>query len=664
MLNERDIQMYWDTLAKAEHISQNADDQIEAAQTVLRMLDDLLCNVSNVNGIDLYDRSMKDIERTMRYAVEDVELVADMFDTLLVYWDASEASSVNGVTNMSLYLNGQQVRCFSLLYDEAASIKPEDPTDIFVIDDRVKEKIHYSGGFVNDPIVGFHKNIICLDFASLYPSIMQEKNVCYTTFVPPEEADMIPDHLCHIQDVYEPANAIKPKKKKKDILELIEAPLEPEPEQEMVHYRYKFVKSPEGLLPKIVRDLVARRRAVRADQAKVNKKEDPLKHFVLESKQLNLKWTANSMYGFLGVQDGGKLPFVEGAQAITARGRELINMVNEYLKKTYPHAKIVYNDTDSVFVDLGIEDPKECNAVGKKLSAEVSALFPSPHKMEFEKAMDVLLIEKKHYVAVLINDKGEYKFELKDILLRGVTATRRDNCEWVRQSWIKIMYNRFKRKTIADTLDLLIEMVLPIQNRTIDWKDLLLIREMGEYTDGSNYYLATFAREQENRGKPIQSGNRFEFLICDLPGGTGKRMRLLEDYLELLETPDALVVDYSYYLEKLFMTPIETLYKVGYMEDLRRMTGLGYKPKSRHHFVPISCPVRIMVRMIHDGVDIRMIRELLNPSLPREPKIHNIRIHKQSGGIEVKKIETPTAGAIVPIKPPPKIIIHKTVVIK
>ena len=60
-----------------------------------------------------------------------------------------------------------------------------------------------------------------------------------------------------------------------------------------------------------------------------------------------IKVSANSFFGFLGVQNGGKMPLIEGAMSITGKGRELIGTVRQYIEDKYGGVQI-YGDTDSV----------------------------------------------------------------------------------------------------------------------------------------------------------------------------------------------------------------------------------------------------------------------------------------------------------------------------
>jgi hypothetical protein len=91
----------------------------------------------------------------------------------------------------------------------------------------------------------------------------------------------------------------------------------------------------------LVKNLVAERNAVRRKQ---KTEKDPSMWMVLEKRQLALKVSANSFFGFLGVREGGKLPCMEAAMSITAKGRELIGQVAKYLHDKYD-AKIVYGDS-------------------------------------------------------------------------------------------------------------------------------------------------------------------------------------------------------------------------------------------------------------------------------------------------------------------------------
>ena len=145
----------------------------------------------------------------------------------------------------------------------------------------------YEGATVIEPVRGYYSNpIATLDFSSLYPSIMMAHNLCYTTLLNPRDKDKLSE------DLY------------------IRTP--------SVNY---FVKASvrKGLLPEILEALLAARKKAKQDMAV---ETDPLRCKVLDGRQLALKISANSVYGFTGAQVG-KLPCLEISQVIRVVGFRL-----------------------------------------------------------------------------------------------------------------------------------------------------------------------------------------------------------------------------------------------------------------------------------------------------------------------------------------------------
>ncbi|CAB3994881.1 DNA polymerase alpha catalytic subunit, partial [Paramuricea clavata] len=147
-----------------------------------------------------------------------------------------------------------------------------------------RKKPAYSGGLVLEPKKGFYdKFILLLDFNSLYPSIIQEYNICYTTVnrIPPEDMDK--------EDV-------------ESWVELPDSDLE------------------AGVLPVQIRKLVERRREVKKLMKGLNGDSDQYSQYDIRQKALKL--TANSMYGCLGFSHS-RFYAKPLAALVTSKGREV-----------------------------------------------------------------------------------------------------------------------------------------------------------------------------------------------------------------------------------------------------------------------------------------------------------------------------------------------------
>lgn len=83
----------------------------------------------------------------------------------------------------------------------------------------------------------------------------------------------------------------------------------------------------KGILPTILEDLISARKRAKAD---LKKETDAFKKAVLDGRQLALKISANSVYGFTGATVG-KLPCLQVSQSVTAFGRQMIELTKQVL---------------------------------------------------------------------------------------------------------------------------------------------------------------------------------------------------------------------------------------------------------------------------------------------------------------------------------------------
>ena len=78
-------------------------------------------------------------------------------------------------------------------------------------------------------------------------------------------------------------------------------------------------------MPEILEDLLAARKRARAD---LKNETDAFRKAVLDGRQLALKISANSVYGFTGAT-AGRLPCLQISQSVTAFGREMIERTRQ-----------------------------------------------------------------------------------------------------------------------------------------------------------------------------------------------------------------------------------------------------------------------------------------------------------------------------------------------
>ena len=252
---------------------------------------------------------------------------------------------------------------------------------------KKKKVVSYAGGLVLDPKVGYYNNfVLILDFNSLYPTIMREFNICFTTI------------------------NLRDPKLQSDENDADDESLPPIPPSD----------SAPGILPTEITKLVESRREVKKLLQQPNLSPDLKVQY--DIKQKALKLTANSMYGCLGFSHS-RFYAKPLAALITFKGREIL-MATKLLVEGLGF-EVIYGDTDSIMIHTKCNDYDQAI----KISLQVQAAVNGQYKyLEIDcdgVLRSMLLLKKKKYAALVVskNKKGQVTYSKE---LKGLDIVRRD----------------------------------------------------------------------------------------------------------------------------------------------------------------------------------------------------------------------------------------------
>jgi DNA polymerase delta subunit 1 len=143
---------------------------------------------------DLQNGSDEDRHRLATYCLKDAALPYRLMDKLHVLVNYIEMARVTGVPMSFLITRGQQIKVFSMILRKCRNEKLLVPT--LKKSGMQSDEVTYEGATVLDPVKAYYQvPIATLDFASLYPSIMQAYNLCYSTLVDPADVGKLNDKM-------------------------------------------------------------------------------------------------------------------------------------------------------------------------------------------------------------------------------------------------------------------------------------------------------------------------------------------------------------------------------------------------------------------------------------------------------------------------------------
>ncbi len=390
-------------------------------------------------------------------------------------------------------------------------IMPCKPVDI---GDRIK-KHGLKGALVLEPETGFHEWVICLDFTSMYPSLIRAFNICTTTY------------LTNGEDIQ---HFISP-------------------------YGTKFVKPSvfKGVMPQIVDEIMSSRIAVRK-QYKIE--IDSENKRILKAKQLALKDLLNSLYGYTGYVRS-RLYVMNIANTITAFGRDTITKTKELIEENFP-AKVIYADTDSVFIKSNIKDLDKAEEFGRKISEFISGKLYGLD-LKFEKVFKTFLIEtKKRYAGwAFEKERGEWVDRLE---MKGIETVRRDWCDLVSETMFEVLNIVLKERNINKASKFVRTIIDKLAKGEIPLEELTIVKGITKALDAYNGIQphVELAKKIMKRDKTRSLvGERLGYVIIR---GNQLLSKRAEDPAYVKEK--GLQIDSEYYIYNQLLPPLERIFEV------------------------------------------------------------------------------------------------------
>uniref|UniRef100_V9KAT7 DNA polymerase n=1 Tax=Callorhinchus milii TaxID=7868 RepID=V9KAT7_CALMI len=476
---------------------------------------------------DLQNGNEQTRRRLAVYCLKDAYLPLRLLEKLMCVINYMEMARVTGVPLPYLLSRGQQIKVVSQLLRQAMKYDLVMP----VVKSEGGED--YTGATVIEPVKGYYDvPIATLDFSSLYPSIMMAHNLCYTTLLQAasvEKYNLSPDEF-----IKTPTGDL-------------------------------FVKASvrKGLLPEILENLLFARKKAKTE---LKNETDPFKKKVLDGRQLALKVSANSVYGFTGAQVG-KLPCLEISQSVTGFGRQMIEKTKQLVESRYTisngykaDAKVIYGDTDSVMCKLGTQTVAESMSLGREVAEWVSSHFTAPIKLEFEKVyFPYLLINKKRYAGLYFSSNPDTHDKMD---CKGIETVRRDNCPLVANLINTCLQQLLIDRDPAGAVEHAKDVISDLLCNRIDISQLVITKELTRAAEdyaGKQAHVELAERmRKRDAGSAPNLGDRVPYVIIKAAKGVAAYMKS-EDPIYVLE--NTIPIDTQYYLEQQLAKPLLRIFE-------------------------------------------------------------------------------------------------------
>ncbi|KJE49172.1 MULTISPECIES: DNA-directed DNA polymerase [unclassified Acidiplasma] len=466
----------------------------------------------NVDRLNIEDEWKNRKDDVIKYCIKDAYLALEIYRKIRIL-DRNLYMSTVSMLPLDDVTNGG-----TSTYVDSILIRRADRLNIAVpMSARSASNETYEGGYVHSIEPGLYDMVVVLDFKSMYPSMIIKYNICFTT-LSPEGTIVAPNG----------ARFLSPEVKK-------------------------------GLIPQILEELMKDR-----DSVKKQMKTDKENYEYLDGLQAAIKVLMNTFYGVLGTSFY-RFTNREISSAITAFARDTITTIIKELENK--KLRVIYGDTDSIFIESGKKTLDEAVKFGNDLSSSISK--ENNLTLEFEKIMDPLFSHgaKKRYAGKIVypeDKRGE-------ILVRGYETRRTDSFD-LQSEALNNVFELVLDRNIDGAKKYAEDLIKKVSNGDVDIEKLVIsrsVKEFSTYKNADSMANVNAARKMIERGETFIPGMKVSWIVTNSKK-TPQEVEPFIDGMSFNYRPD-----YEYYSKRLQ----ETLNRV--LESLDKEIKIFKDPQAK-----------------------------------------------------------------------------------
>jgi len=328
------------------------------------------------------------------------------------------------------------------------------------------------GGFIFEPKLGLHDNVVEVDFASMFPTLMATRNISGETI------------LCKCC----PNSSLK-----------------------VPELGYNICRKREGIVPKTLW-LILRKRALYKELR--NKSESAETREIFDQRQGALKWILVTCFGYLGYKNS-RFGKVDAHIAVCAFARDaLLRTVQMAEQRGF---EVIHGIVDSLWLKKESATPRDYAEFCGAVSREIGVPLNTEGRYKW-----IVFLPSKTHAGVPVLNRYYGVFESGEIKMRGIETRKSDTPKFIYNAQMDMIQvlakarnsNEFMER-IPEALNVLKEYAKRLIEGKVPASELLIAKRLSKHPSSYTHEIlnSIAAKQLMKEGVEISAGQTVQYMI-------------------------------------------------------------------------------------------------------------------------------------------------------